>query len=316
MAFGVYAVLLVGVEAAALLRSPRAASARIAIAAAPFLIPVAIALAAGVHEGGATMFAQPWRKLDLLFSIFDLYHRPFDVACFAIAVCGLGYGYFRRWLALAPPLLLPLLLLGLLYLAAPTQVLGGTGVDRRLPLALALVVCAGGAWVAPRPRLERLFLAAAGGLFLVRLATVAQSWDASDRDYRTLLAGLDAVPSGSRIAVAAPPDAVNVSATPLLHLPVLAAAWRDAFVPTLFTYRGQQPIAFAPAYRDLAAETSPDRLWNAFVSGAPLDATQRALLGRYDYIVFVGVRPFALVDRAGLAPAFLTPRFQLYRVTG
>ncbi len=227
----------------------------------------------------------------------------------------LGYAYARRWLTLAPPLLLPLLLLALAYLAAPSQAMGGSGIDRRLPLALALVVCAGGGWSAPRPRLERALLAAAAVLFVARLAVVAASWSASDRDYRPILAALDGLPEGARLAVAAPPEAVNVQATPLLHLPVLAAARRDAFVPTLFTYRGQQPIAFAPAWRDLAAETSPDRLWAAFVLGA-LDPTQRALLARYDYIAFVGVHPFTLADSAGLTPVFVAPRFGLYRVGG
>ena len=197
--------------------------------------------------------------------------------------------------------------------------MGGSGIDRRLPLALALTVCAGGTWVAPRPRLERVFLGAACILFLVRLAAVGASWNASDREYRPLIAALAALPQGSRIAVAAPPDATNVSATPLVHLPVLAAALRDAFVPTLFAYRGQQPIAFASAWRGVAAATSPDRLWTAFVGGKPLDPADRASLLRYDYIAFAGVRPFALRrrrrSRAGFQRAAIPalPRRRLTR---
>jgi hypothetical protein len=318
MAFGIYAVLVVGVEAASLRRAPRAPAARIAIAALPLALPLALMAWAGDGSSGAVRFSAPWRKLDLLYSVFDLYHRPFDVACFVIAVGMLGFAYGRRWLVLAPPLVVPLVLLALLYLAMPSQMMGASGIDRRMPLALALVVSAGTAWAGPRPRLERLFLAGSLAMLLVRLATVAASWQASDRDYRALLAGLDAIPRGARLAVAAPPAAVNVTATPLLHLPVLAAARRDAFVPTLFALPGQQPIAFTPPYRALAAETSTDTLWRVFVTGgdAASDARARVVLGHYDYVVFVGVRPFTLGERQGLVPAFVAPRFQLFRVAG
>ena len=318
MAFGVYAVLLIGVEAGAVLRRMpmREAAARLAVAILPLLLPLLVMAYVGGGAGEAGLsFSKPWRKLDLLFSVFDLYHRPFDVACFALAVLGLGYAYWRRWLVLAPALALALAVLALLYLAMPSQMMGASGVDRRLPLALALVLCAGSAWVAPRPRLERIYLGAALAMLVLRLVTVAASWHDSDRDYRAILAGLDAVPAGSRIAVAFPPDAVNVTATPLVHLTVLAAARRDAFVPTLFAQASQQPIALTPPYRALAARTSPDRLWRAFVTGgAKLDAAEHATLDNYDYIAFAGIRPFTLEADDSLALVFVAPRFALYRI--
>jgi hypothetical protein len=316
MAFGIYAVVLIGIEAAPFPRAPVAVSARLAVAAAPLMVPLAVMLAAGVGGAGVVSFARPWRKLDLLFSVFDLYHRPFDIACFVLAVGGLGFLYWRRWLVLAPALGLPLLLLAILYLVMPSQMLGASGIDRRLPLAIALLICAGSQWAGPRPGLERVVLAGAGAMLALRLGVVASSWAASDREYQALLAGMRSVPVGSRIALAAPPEAVNVSATPLYHLPVLDAAQRDAFVPTLFAIPGQQPIAFAGPYRALALAISPTRLWQAFTQGPPLDAAERAVLARYDYIVFVGTAPFTLADRTGLVPAFLAPRLQLYRIAG
>ena len=120
---------------------------------------------------------------------------------------------------------------------------------------------------------------------------------------------------GMASAVAFPPDAVNVTATPLVHLTVLAAARRDAFVPTLFALPSQQPIALPPPYRALAARTSPDRLWSAFVAGgAKLDAAEHATLDNYDYIAFAGIRPFTLEADDSLALVFVAPRFALYRI--
>ncbi len=35
---------------------------------------------------GRIIYANPLRKLDLLFSVFDNYSRPFDVVCFVLIV--------------------------------------------------------------------------------------------------------------------------------------------------------------------------------------------------------------------------------------
>jgi hypothetical protein len=319
-AFGVYAVLWLGHEAGALLRRRqgwRAAAARLGVALAPLLAPLALMALTGAGAAGAVHFGRPWRKLDLLFSVFDLYHRPFDVACFVLVVAALGWLYARRMLVFAPALRWPAALLCLAYLVMPTDLMGATGADRRLPLALALVLCAATSWAGPGPRRERSVLAAAAALFVLRLGTVAASWQASDREYGVLLAGLDRIAPGSLVAVAFPPAALNVTATPLAHFPVLAAARRDAFVPTLFARPGQQPVVLQPAYRALAAATAPNLLWDAFAHGAPpLDPALRAALARYDYIVFAGVRPFTLAARTGLVPVFQAPRLAVFRIGG
>ncbi len=154
-------------------------------------------------------------------------------------------------------------------------------------------------------------------MFALRLATVAVSWHASDREYRPLVASLASLPRGARLAVAAPPEAVNVEATPLLHLPVLAVALSDAFVPTLFAFAGQQPVLLQPPFAALAAATSSLRLWQAYVAGGPpLGLGESAALGRFDFVVFVGAKPFALPDSAGLVPVLVEPRWKLYRLGG
>ncbi len=316
MAFGIYALVLLGIEATAKGRAPGETLRRLAIAAAPLALPLAIMFMAGTGAGPIA-FSHPLRKLDLLFSVFDLYHRPFDIACFALLAVTIAVAYWRRRLSLAPALALPLALLTLAYIFMPTQIAGASGVDRRMPLALALVLCAGTSWIAPHKHLERLLLGAAAVMLILRLATVAVSWQASDREYRPLVAALESLPMGARLAVAAPPEAVNVQATPLLHLPTLAVSERDAFVPTLFAIPGQQPVALKPPWAALAAATSPVRLWQAYVEGAPpLSLAESAALGRYDYVVFVGVKPFALADTSGLQSVFIAPRFKLYRLGG
>lgn len=318
MAFGIYGLLVAGYELGRWRRERwtfGAAAARFATAGLPFL-PVLALLLLGPSggDGGGVSFTAPWRKLDLLFSVFDTYSRPFDVACFVIAVLALGVAFAKRWVRLAAALAMPLALLFIAYLLMPSQLMTASGADRRLPVMLALLLIAGTNWVSPSQGLRRRFLAGGLVLLLLRLAEIAIVWHGSDGDYRALLAGLDRLPAGSRLAVAYPDTAVNAVATPVVHLPVLAIARRDAFVPTLFAYPTQQPVALRPEWRALADTLSPGAVWAAFVEHRPLDDAQRRALDRFDFVVLLDRKPFAVADATGLAPLFLAPRFQIYRL--
>lgn len=321
LAFGLYGVMVAGYEAGLLLRRrppPLRAARDLFLAGVPFLPALAILfLASPAATGGAVRFGRFDRKLDLLFSVFDNYHRPFDVACFALVVLALLTAFWRRWISLAPAIAAPLGLLLLVYLAMPSQLATASGADHRIPLLLGLVLLAGSEWKVPHAAMRRLFLAAGLALFLLRLGVVTASWLASDQVYAGLFPALDGIPHGSRLAVAYPPEALNSEATPLAHFPTLAVIRRDAFVPTLFAAPTQQPVVLRPPYRAMADRLPPERLWAAFIDGAaPLQAEERAILAGYDYIVFVGRRPFAAPAGAGLEPAFAAPRLALFRIAG
>jgi hypothetical protein len=260
-------------------------------------------------------FSRPWRKFDLLFNVFDAYSRPIDVACFAFAVLGLGFAYWRRWLRLAPEIVAPFVFLGMIYLIMPSGLLSEYGADRRLPLVMALVLVGGSAWCLPAARTQRVFFGAAAALLLFRLAMVAISWQASGRIYAQILDGMDLLPRGARLAVAYP--STSFVATPVVQLPALAIARRDVFVPTLFAYALQQPIALKGDWLSWGGDISANRLWAHFiVDGTPLDPPTTTALPHYDYIAFAGDLPFTPRDGTGLQPIFVSPRFQIYRLPG
>jgi glutathione S-transferase len=88
-AFGVYGLAIVGVElpqTLSLLRARRygETARRIAGAAAQFVIPAVILFGFQPASTGAPISYEFWRKADLLFSVFDNYSRPFDIACFVL----------------------------------------------------------------------------------------------------------------------------------------------------------------------------------------------------------------------------------------
>ncbi len=318
LACGLYGVLVACHAAGVAWRrraSPAQALGELLIAGLPFVPALAIlVLSTPGSAGGAVAYGAMLRKLDLLFSVFDNYNRPFDVTCFVLAVLALLLAFWRRWVRLEPSMAAPLGLLALVYLAMPSQLATASGADHRIPVMLGLVLVASSRWVAPS-RGERLFLIAALILFLLRLGVVGVQWQASDRVYAGLLPALDSLPQGSRLAVAYPADAVNSQPTPLVHFPALAVVRRDAFVPTLFAFPTQQPLALRPGWRALRDQLSPERLWSAFLGGGPpLDPAERAALARYDHVVFVGRTAFVPPAAPPLLPLFAAPRFALFAV--
>jgi hypothetical protein len=148
---------------------------------------------------------------------------------------------------------------------------------------------------------------------LGRLGIVEAYWLEANRVYAADLAVIDALPLRSKLAVAHPKNALNTAGFPEVHLPALASVRREAFVPTLFTFAGQQPIALKPPYDRLAAAADQHELWSAFTSG---DDTERrrtlAALAEYDAIVFVAHEPFQLSNEECLRLLFRRPTFQIY----
>jgi hypothetical protein len=318
-AFGLYALIILGIEAGPAfvqwrVRHWTALARRAAIAATQFLIPAALVIGAWhAAAGGGISYAGFWRKADLLFTVFDNYSRPFDIACFALLLFLLGGLAWRRRLRLAPRLAPVVAGIGAAYLLLPSQIFTGSGADHRIPLALFLLLVTAAAPRFANRKAALLVMAAVAAVIVGRLAVIEAVWRQADRIYAADIAGLDALPIGSKLAVGYPAAAINATAIPELHLPVLAVARRAAFVPTLFAAAAQQPIALRPPYDRLAAAAPPGLLWAAFADGSGAARAQLAgVLAEYDAIVFVDRQPFQLPPHSCLAPLLVRPTFQLF----
>jgi hypothetical protein len=317
-AFGVYVLAIGGIELVAVLSQPRSRFyrglvERIAIAGIQFVLPAIIFLRfQPPSPGGPISFTHVWRKADLLFSVFDDYSRPFDIACFVLFVGLFGVLAWRRRLTIAPRLGVALAVLFAVYLLLPSQMMSGSGVDRRLPVALFLLLIAATAPVLPR-RAALLLGVAVTAIFIVRMAIIEAVWLHADRVYIADLAVIDSLPEGAKLAVAYPPSDVNAGAIPELHVATLAAARREAFVPTIFAYATQQPLMLRPPYDGLAGATSPNWIWDAFVGGVA-EAREAVIpvIHDYDFVVFTGRQPFVVAPSPCLEAVRSTPRFQLF----
>jgi hypothetical protein len=149
----------------------------------------------------------------------------------------------------------------------------------------------------------------------IRLGVIEHVWRQADAVYSADLIGLDALPRGVKLAVAIPPDAIQLVSVPEVHLPVLAISRREAFVPTLFAYPGQQPIALQTAYVALADAASPQLFWTGLTGGETAEMTLLLpVLQQYDYVVLTGGRPGNMPPNRCLARFYRQRSFQIFAV--
>src|SRR5262249_27878525 len=153
-------------------------------------------------------------------------------------------------------------------LAMPQQVAGVYWINLRLPsMALLTVVAAVRPEVATR-RMARAVATILCALAIVRTGAIAAIWIARQADVRAVARALAHVPSGAAVlplehapparAIAEAPVGRYFGATPSYwHYPVLAIPWRQAFVPTLFTAAGSQPVRVLPPWDQLAVPGAP-----------------------------------------------------------
>jgi hypothetical protein len=315
-AFGVYVLAICGIELARItadLRAGRrlALGRSAAILAAAFVIPAALLLRWQRQTGESGIaYAEFPRKLDLLFSVFDNYDRIFDILSFALFVSLLIWLGWTRRLGLTPRLGSAAALLSIAYLALPSQIYGGSGLDHRVPLAGFLLLIAGSAPRFPSRRAAVAVGSAAALLLVVRIALIERVWLRADRIYAVALAGIDRLPRGVRLAVAYPADMIHAAAVPEVHLAAMAVVRRDAFVPTLFAAPGQQPLALRPGWAAIAAAAQPPLLWAALT----VATTRPALpaLAPFDAVALVGRGPVREPPGCLLRPLLAAPTFRIF----
>jgi hypothetical protein len=319
-AFGFYGLMVLGLELSPALTELRtgrweALGRRIAVAGTQIILPATLFLLYWRQYAETSIsYAAWWRKADLLFSAFDNYNRTFDVICFALFLGLFVWLVWSRRLRPVPRLGWALSVVFVAYLLMPSQIYGGSGLDHRLPIAIWLLVIAGTAPRFPEKRAALSIGVVAAIILAIRLGVIEQVWLRAHRVYSADLIGIDALPEGVRLAVALPGDAIHIVPIPEVHLPALAVVRRDAFVPTLFAYPGQQPIAFDPPFAALADAATPQRFWSVLVEGDTAEMALLRVLHQYDFIVVTGDGTVGLRPSICLGRFFQQPTFQIFKV--
>jgi hypothetical protein len=211
---------------------------------------------------------------------------------------------------------------GVAFLLIPSRLLDTAYVDLRILVVAAMVVPAFVTVRLPEPRARLMAGGALCALILVNLGMVAIAQADYRRAYREIVASFAAVQKGARILVAASDDGVepprNLLDYPMMHAPVLAVHYADAFVPTLFTFHGKTPVMPRDTVRPLAlmqGSPEPVALLREIARGSATTAPRYiATWARdFDYLYVVG-RPIDNPLPEVLEQFARGTRFTAYRV--
>jgi hypothetical protein len=189
--------------------------------------------------------------------------------------------------------------LAILAAVSPAYVLGNAATNWRIAAMVGLTAVAGCRPAMPFPAgraaavMVGIALLFAG---LARTGWVASIWWPARADLAAVQRAIAQAPRGAvilpvehfpdfAVAEAATPHRVFVGGTPLYwHLPTLAVAWRGAFVPTLFTGRGKQPVRARPPWDALAVPHG--RLPSVHDLAVPLEEVARRVATQPELFVW------------------------------
>ena len=213
----------------------------------------------------------------------------------------------------------------LLYVAVPSLLLGTALVDVRVVAAALLIVPAFVTISFPSARWRLGLAGAAAGLILVNVGLTAYVWRAYQSDYGALIGSFARLGKGAHVLVGrsgteeADPPFQDLTDYPMFHAPTLAAHYADAFVPTLFTTIGKQPLVVRPADARLSYSCGGPILTlvlKAVADGRPPAGTPdfvRSWPRDFDYLYVVGApEQNPMPDRLDLMERHR--RFTLYRI--
>ena len=225
--------------------------------AAPVVALAIVMAATGSSVGGSDTQWQAVMKL--LWPVYLLNgDSTFIAVCGTAALAWLVHGMVGRrelgfvasgaWLAVG---------FGILYLVVPGDFLGTQFVDIRVLVGAITILPAFVSVTFSSARGARVAAVVVGAVTLVNIVVVERVWSSYQPVYRDMIASFAELTPRARVLVAhsgetGDPPIGHLTEYPLYHAPTLAVHYAGAFVPSLFTTAGKQPLTVVPEMRRLA----------------------------------------------------------------
>jgi len=201
------------------------------------------------------VLARPFRSYNVMVDVFFmiLICAPVVVAC------------LKRSIKVHFGLILLSLGFAVLSLLMPVSVLGTGGMDMRFPPMMVMAFAA--AILPVIPRFDKVAIVGAALLITligVRSGYIGYVWLTAQKDIGSMQRSLEHLPQGARLlSLAHYPDIDATENYPVgrsigkyqvvfWHYPALTIIDRHAFIPTLFTAAGKQPITVRSPYDSIA----------------------------------------------------------------
>ncbi|SCB14003.1 hypothetical protein GA0061100_10211 [Rhizobium hainanense] len=342
---GFYMALVCGLEfspTTAALRSPRdflRLCGRLVLAMLACALPaICLFLYQPVLPDGGGSLDASWNNsivllLANLMSAFWSYVLPVDML-FLVPLIFVGiYAVLTRRLSVHAGMAVTAAGLLLLSCVVPRHMLGTGWISWRFPIMMALAAMV---MISPLPRVPRrqafLVMLVLSTVVLGRTAWIGVNWWQGQSDVADVSTVLTAVPEGATVLpVMRQQNGRGIAdhryfawnQDTFRHLPTLAVPYAHAFVPTIFTARGKQPLTVLPPWSDIAVPEGnlfpiglldcPDEI-SAFSGIAPYLKDWRH---RFDFVLLVNADVedrFGGVVPQGVKLAAETPFAKLYAV--
>jgi hypothetical protein len=281
-AFGLFAIVVAGLELQAVLttmRTSRAAgAARLAWSATPFVVVIGLFLLVSPTAGAPTDgpgLAPDGINLSSLVAILGQklwILRRFlaggedmllDYASIAMAVVIAVILFIVTNARIARPAVLAIILLCVAFMTAPSFLLSATYLDMRLPVAIVFVAAGCIHFAADSARARARLILFLLGLVLLRSAVLAKDWAGYDAVERQFTDAYACLPRGSVLFVARPPSHdiglwSGFWQPPIKHIASLASVTDGVFVPQTYARAGQQPIRVRRDFENIYTFQTPN----------------------------------------------------------
>ena len=244
-AFASYAILVGGYDLSIAWRNRRHFPwADLFTSAAQFVLPVAMFLMlSSTGRTSEIKWSSPLDKLAGLLDMVNNYNLPLDIATFLMLSTLVCIGLITRRLSIHRDLRLPLLALFVIYLCLPRLIFGSFGADRRLLVMVALVAVGALDIRVKSIRIRMVLVSGVAMLFIVRMGVISANWINAQKIYQPILAAIDLLPRGVRLAVVSGGNEFPyLQNPPLEHVPNMAVVTKNVYVNSLFAEPGKQVL--------------------------------------------------------------------------
>jgi hypothetical protein len=303
-------------------RTIAGAARRGVVLALVFAAPVLLYTVSDLWQlGGDAEFLPAGEKLLQLLIAFANYNRPLDAITAAVAIGVPAMSLLLRRGKLPGPALVPMVLLLIVFLAAPNAWKSTYALDTRFGIMLGFMLFAGFVPARWPSWFDHVAIIAMVLLFAARMGLLTTAWAAHRSDIADLRTVLAPVQPGQAVYVAEAgfkeaPAYWNANPGWRLlsndgrmdeHLGALVLIERRAFWPFEFDTPSQQPIETREPYKTLAAKVGylPNRGEAAIADVCGFDYV---LLMEADAVPDLPAERFRLLARSGFAALYTITR--------
>ena len=298
--------------------------ARLAVLAIPAGALLGLMALTGGSVGGAG--TQWFFEFKPLWLIHIMNGYSLTVSAFSVAmVIGLLYtGGKRGAVRLEPAGTWIATGFAILYLALPSHLFETSFVDLRIIVAAAFILPAFVTVSFPYYQWRLATMACVLSITTANLTVVLFVWTSYRAEYAAMIESFRKIDKGSLVLVGhggegEDPPMRDLAGYPIYHAPTLAVHYAKAFVPTLFTGVGKQPVTVRASYQHLAIPyggPAPIAVLTTIAEGripTSVPSFIRAWHRDFDYLYIVGPRipnpmPVLLEELDGAS------QFALYKI--